>query len=139
MKNNIKERALELLNLQKQKFSKVNMITYKKLEMQDYFLPNENNITKKETRLIFQMRSRVTKVKMNMKSSFDQYECKSCYKENESQDHIYECSEIWKIRNENKNEQENYNNIYVGNLTQKLKVARIFEQNLKLYNEMFNK
>ena len=60
-------------------------------------------------------------------------------KENKSQDHIYECSEIWKIRNENKNEQENYNNIYVGNLTQKLKVARIFEQNLKLYNEMFNK
>ena len=74
-----------------------------------------------------------------MKSSFDQYECKSCYKENESQDHIYECSEIWKIRNENKNEQENYNNIYVGNTNQKLKVARIFEQNLKLYNEMFNK
>ena len=48
VKNNIKERALELLNLQKQKHSKVNMITHKKLEMQDYLLPNENNTTKNE-------------------------------------------------------------------------------------------
>ena len=85
------------------------------------------------------MRCRVTKVKMNMKGSFHDYECKSCLKENESQDHIYHCSEIWKIRNEKKNEQENYENIYVGDTMQKLNVARIFEKNLRIYNEIFNK
>ena len=100
VKNIIKEKALEHLNLRKQKHSKVNKLKHNKLEMQSYFLGNELNITKDEIRLIFQIRSRVIKIKSNMKGSFENYECEVCLKENESQEHIYNCIEIWKIRNE---------------------------------------
>ena len=138
VKNIIKEKALEQLNLRKQKHSKVNKLKHNKLEMQSYFLGNELNITKDEIRLIFQIRSRVIKIKSNMKGSFENYECEVCLKENESQEHIYNCIEIWKIRNENRSFY-NYNNIYTGDTKQKLEIARVFRQNMKIYDEMWKK
>ena len=138
VKNIIKEKALEHLNLRKQKHSKVNKLKHNKLEMQSYFLGNELNITKDEIRLIFQIRSRVIKIKSNMKGSFENYECEVCLKENESQEHIYNCIEIWKIRNE-KRSFYNYNNIYTGDTKQKLEIARVFRQNMKIYDEMWKK
>ena len=44
------------------------------------------------------MRCKVVNLKMNMKGIYDAiYECKVCQNENESQEHVYECKEIWKL------------------------------------------
>ena len=102
--------------------------------MQNYFLGNEINITQDEIKLIFQIRSRVTKIKNNMKGSLENYECEVCRQENESQEHTYNCNEIWKMRNENRSHY-NYNNILTGDKKQKLEIVRTFRQNFKIYEE----
>ena len=71
IKTHIAEQSLHYLNNLKQKHSKVNKLKHQKLSMQSYFLPSENDMTKDEIQLIFQMRSKVTKVKMNMKGLYD--------------------------------------------------------------------
>ena len=70
IKTHIAEKSLHYLNNLKQKHSKVNKLKHQKLSMQSYFLPSENDMTKDEIQLIFQMRSKVTKVKMNMKGLY---------------------------------------------------------------------
>ena len=57
--------SLNYLNNLKQKHSKVNKLKHHKLIMQPYFLPSESDISKDEIQLMFQIRSKVTKVKMN--------------------------------------------------------------------------
>ena len=40
------------------------------------------------------MRSRVTNVKLNFRGKFENFECRACNKEEESQKHVYECEKI---------------------------------------------
>ena len=104
--------------------------------MQPYFLPSDGQISVEEIQIIFQMRSNVTKLKMNLKGLYDTYECRVCLNEDESQEHIYKCEEIWKIRKESSNDNPDYENIMNGSADQKLEVARIFKENLNIHNKM---
>ena len=47
---------------------------------------------------IFKIRSKVMDVIMNRKNQFETFECEVCSYENETQEHIYECKKIWKIK-----------------------------------------
>ena len=67
-----------------QKHSKVMEVKHNKLEMQPYLLPSENEMFQEEINTIFKLRCRVTKVKMNMKSLYETYECTACKNEDES-------------------------------------------------------
>ena len=136
IKTHIAEKSLHYLNNLKQKHSKVNKLKHQKLSMQSYFLPSENDMTKDEIQLIFQMRSKVTKVKMNMKGLYDTYECSVCLNQDESQEHIYSCGEIWNTRKESFSNVPEYENIMNGNTKQKLEVARIFKENLKIHTDI---
>ena len=50
---------------------------------------------------------RMLNVKMNLKGLYDSFECEVCKDEDETQKHIYECKQIWKIKG-------NYNdNIFI--------------------------
>ena len=82
------------------------------------------------------MRSKVTNVNMNMKSKCEEYECGGCLFENESQKHVYECTEIFKRRNMTSKENPEYEKIMWGNLNQKINVARIFNENMKLLEKI---
>ena len=84
--------------MKKQSHSKVKELKHSKLEMQQYFLPNNQEMSKDEIQLIFQIRSKVTNVKMNLKGLYDSFECEVCKDEDETQKHIYECKQIWKIK-----------------------------------------
>ena len=50
-------------------------------------LPSENEMFQEEVNTIFKLRCRVTKVKMNMKSWYETYECTVCLDEDESQEY----------------------------------------------------
>ena len=129
----IEENAFRNLEIMKQTHSKVKELKHIRLKIQDYFLPNGiKNITKQDIQLIFQMRSQVTNLKQNMKGKYETFECRACLVENESQTHVYECKEIWKKRNISNIENPCYENIIWGNVIQKIKVARIFHENLKI-------
>ena len=71
-------------------------------------LPIKEGISNEEIQLIFKIRSRVINVKPNMKGIYDAHECKVCQKEDETQKHIYECEEIWKIKNKSHDEIPKY-------------------------------
>jgi hypothetical protein len=49
--------------------------------------------------------------------------------------YISKCEEIWKIRKESCNDNPEYENILNGNADQKLEVARIFKENLKIHTK----
>ena len=73
---------------------------------------------------------------MNMKGLYDTYECSVCLKQDESQEKIYKCGEIWNTRKESFSNVPEYENIMNGNTKQKLEVARIFKENLKIHTDI---
>ena len=82
------------------------------------------------------MRCKVTNVKMNMKGLYDNHECEVCLSDEETQKHIYECKEIWKIRGTNFKKLPQYENIQTGNLKEQLEVAKIFQENLDILEKV---
>ena len=76
------------------------------------------------------MRSRVTNVKLNFRGKFENFECRACNKEEESQKHIMEC----KIINKNKNIENipNYEKIFETNVREQVKIAKKFIENMKI-------
>ena len=110
---------------------------HKKLEIQPYLLPSENEMFQEEVNTIFKLRCRITKVKMNMKSWYDTFECSVCLDEDESQEHVYNCKEILKIRRYEGNNPQ-FDLIMNGNVKEQLAVARIFMENMKILEKLSN-
>ena len=98
--------------------------------MQKYVKPNTANIIIDDAQTIFKLKCRVTEVKVNFKGKYDdELECRACGIEEESQKHIIMC----KALNENKEvENLNYENIFNGTVKEKLKIATMFKENLKI-------
>ena len=96
--------------------------------MQKYLQPNSVKITIEEAQLIFQLRCRVTETKINLRRKYDEMECEACGLEEESQQHIMECTEL----NKSKKEQEElkYEKLLNGEVLDKVKLARRFKENM---------
>ena len=71
------------------------------------------------------MRSRVIDVKQNFRGKYENFECRSCKSEEESQKHVYEC---WKIKEnrENKRKMIEYENIFGENSKNQAEIAKNF-------------
>ena len=85
------------------------------------------------------MRSKVTNVKCNMKGQYETYECGACLLENESQKHVYECEKIWSEQKNIKIEKPDYEKIMWGNVDEKIKIAKIFYENMKMLEKVREK
>ena len=136
VKNVTKEKTLKRLEIIKQRHSKVKLIKHTKLEMQPYFLPDGLEMTKDITQLIFKLRCRETKVKMNLQGLYDSYQCEICMKEDESQEHIYNCREILK-RKENENV-EDFEKILHGSVKEQVEVAKAFRDNMEIKEKILS-
>ena len=122
------ERLLEM----KSNHSKVKEIEYKEIAMQDYLKSSKESISKKQAWLIFRLRCRVTSVKMNMKSKYEELNCRACNLEEESQSQILQCKQL----NEGVPSIISLEGIFKGNLLEKIQIAKKFEENFgKLENE----
>ena len=119
----------------KQMHSKVKNIKHVRLEIQDYFMPNIENMKKEDVQMIFKIRCRNLNLKMNMKSQYDSYECLVCLKEDETQEHVYVCEEISKYQSIVNSETPKYQQILNGTVNEKLKVARMMKEKLKIREE----
>ena len=112
-------------------------IFHLKLELQDYFLPTNQKITKDEAQYIFKMRTKMINLKANYKGTNNSLQCSVCNDGDETQEHIYNnCNEIIKLANDKNQEKPNYNSIISGNITEKLKVSRIFKKNMEIHNKL---
>ena len=131
LEKKITEKALEDLNKQKENHTKVMHIEHKNLEIQKYLKSCNIKITPEEAQEIFKLRSRVSDVKMNFKGKYDSLECEACQEnEEESQQHIINCK-ILNENNENIGNVPEYEEIYNGNTKMKLKIAKLFLENIK--------
>ena len=96
-KNFIKEKVLlaafsELMTI-KEGHSKGSNIEYNKFETQQYLKTNKLNY--EEKCLLFKLRSRMTKVKANFSSMYEDINCKKCQMNTpESDAHLLDCSKI---------------------------------------------
>ena len=132
VKRNIRDRALNNLLEMKQKHSKVMELKHEKMEIQSYFLPNKMECTKEDIQLIFRIRSNMTNVKMNRKKMFKSHECSKCFKENETQEHVYNCNEIWEEMGEKQENYPKFDRIKNGQRKDQIKIAKIFKEILKI-------
>ena len=133
VKNIIKLKSFRKLEKIKETHSKVKNISYLRLEMQDYLMPNDvEKMNKDEVKMIFKIRCRMLNIKMNMKNQYDTFTCLVCLNEDETQKHVYECKEILKLNNKKHSEIPEYEEIFSGNVHKKVKIARILEENLKI-------
>ena len=103
--------------------------------MQKYLQPNTTYITQQESQLIFRLRCRMTQAKVNLKGKYDTLECGACQLEEENQEHILECSELNKNRNK---EKVRYEKIFNGTVEEKLEIAKLFEENFKVLENLRN-
>ena len=109
--------------------SKVENLEHTTIKMQKYLQQNQTNITRQEAQLIFKLRCRVTDVKNNLQGKYDELECDACGEECETQQHILLC----KVINGNKKaEKVDYDRIANGTVKEKLKVAKLFQENFKI-------
>ena len=65
-------------------------------------------------------------------NNFENLECSVCFLEDETHVHVYQCKKIWKIKKQSDSNIPKYEEILWGDVTQKLKVARILKENMKI-------
>ena len=110
--------------------------------MQTYFLPNKFECSKEDVQLIFKIRSNMTNAKMNKKNLHKTHECTICLKENETQQHVYTCNQIWEEMGKGEENYPKYEKIINGFRNEKIRIAKIFKDILKIvekYSDQNNK
>ena len=135
LKKCIQDKALMELQKRKENHSKVAHLQHFGIQMQKYLLPNDQKMKVEEMQLIFKIRCRVTEVKTNMKGSYESYECDLCRHDEETQEHILNCT---KIVNMNRTGPKCLDPIFNGRVRDKIKIARQFNENIKIRNKLLN-
>ena len=126
-----KENALNYLNELKSAHTKVMDIVHNELEMQTYLSPNICEMTVDDAKYIFLLRSRMVDVKANYKGKYFDYLCTECGKEEETQQHVLECSKLIG-KNEMLTYIPNYYDIFSEEVEEQLYVARILRENMRI-------
>ena len=122
IKERIKQISLEYLMEKRGK--KGREIEYSCLEMSEYLLPFNNNLTIEEKCEIFAIRNRMVNIPFNYSSNCE-YKCECG--EREDMNHIYQCE----LYNEKDSPIMPYEQIFNGNMKQQIYVYKKFKQNLE--------
>ena len=93
VKEKVKMKSFELLTNIQATHSKTKNIVYKKLCSQTYLGP-DSSLTIREKSMIFAARSRMLDVKANFKVGKIDLRCRKCLKDEETQRHLLDCSEL---------------------------------------------
>ena len=133
IKNKIMIKRFQSMEDRKGTHSKVKNIKYENMKMQKYLKPNSCKMKIEDAQLIFKLRCRSTKVKMNLEDIYDNLECTACGLEEESQIHIIQCKKL----NENRlGKRVEYEKLFNGTVKEKLEIAKIFKQNFDVLENM---
>ena len=109
---------------------------FSKLEMQKYI--SSNNFTKAQKSLLYNLRFRMTKSKMNFKNMFSDTVCDLCKKEDDSTQHYLECSVLISKCPELYNDRAvKYEDLF-GNIKAQRRAVILFEKVLKKREELLS-
>ena len=92
VKRRAKEYALEVLQTKKLKHTKMDNVTYRDLEMQDYF--SSDQIDNNQKRTVFKLRTRMERFGENFRGGRDHVMCPICELHLDSQDLSLQCPEV---------------------------------------------
>ena len=125
------------LNALKENHSKVRQIEHHVLKMQKYLKPNNEIAKIEEKQLLFKLRCRTTDVKMNKKGLYEDYSCRACGLENESQKHITTYCENLR-KNNNENQTIEYEKLFGSDISAQKIICKQFKQNMRILEEYEN-
>ena len=125
LKCKIKETAMKYLNKIKNSHSKVENINYENLQVQPYLV--DTKFTTNEKQLLFRLRTRMTNVKLNFRSSYQDLSCNLCASNSLQSDiHLLECETLIdkcsQLRNDIASE---YEDIF-GSLSEQLSITKLY-------------
>ena len=123
IRSKIQEGALEYLNNQKSKHSKVLHMKHDKMTMQDYLCPNE--INQEEAKFIFQLRTRMVDVKTNYGGRHTDDLCPLCRDEVDTQQHLLVCPHLDGA--EVALRAPDYDDLFREGVQPKIKISRIMQ------------
>ena len=129
VKQKCKESAYNYLI--KKRGTKGDEISYPRLEMAEYLLPN-NEFSIDEQRKLFELRNRMTDIPSNQCSK-EKNKSRCPCGENENMEHVYHCKYL------NKKELEvEYEKVYNGNISEQKLVLKRFEVNIEQRRKHLN-
>ena len=133
----IKNVALEYLLDVKRSHSKGKEAIFRKLDKQEYL--QCKSLTKKQKRLLFNLRFRMTNMKMNFKNMYTDSNCDLCKNEEDSIQHCLECPILLNNCPELYNDtMVSYNDLY-GSLGKQCRAVKLFEKILAKREELLEK
>ena len=100
LKKLVSDTAFERLQKVKKNYSKVMDVEHYKLEMKKYLKAIQFNLKQEDAQMIYNLRSRMTEVKINYRGSYETFECEVCQENEESHMRKRIITEIVKLRKE---------------------------------------
>ena len=122
LKNKLRVNALKYLT--NKQGTKGKDIQYSTIEMSEYLLPSNKNLTLEEKRRQFAIRNKMVDIPANFPKTKEETIC-FCGKV-ENMNHIYECEML-----ENEKERVSYDKIYSGDINEQTEVFRRMEKCLE--------
>ena len=120
--------ALNYLNGEKGRHSKVLHISHKHMKIQDYLSPN--NIGIHDAKFLFYLRTRMVDVKTNYRGSNSTLQCPLCKNEQDTQEHLLTCSKL-DGGNEVVSDVLNYSDLFGDNLERKITLTKVIHSRFK--------
>ena len=115
---------------------KVKHLKYEKLELADYLQSNQDFIPQEIQFFLAKLQTRmVREIKCNFRKMHTNLYCGVCEKEECTQEHLLSCKKLMGT-NEILSYIPEYNEIWEGNLEEKLYIANIMHTNLKKKKEL---
>ena len=130
LKGKLKTKALSYL-LEKQG-SKGKDLRYSCLEMSEYLLPSNNQLSLEEKRRMFEIRNKMSNIPANFQSSKNITKC--LCDEPENMEHLYDC-EFFDNRTEQKLP---YQKLYNGNIFEQIEVFRKMQKTLEIRENLIH-
>ena len=124
----IKKAAFDWLMSKRAKIhSKGSEINYNYLNIQDYFLPANMNVT--QCNLLFALRARMAAVKCNFRNKYDDLTCPVCMdsKYEDTQLHLLDCKTLLSGTNILVRNNICYNDIYSSDIQKQERIVGLFE------------
>ena len=125
-KNKVKEAAFKYLQNIKEKHSKVMNINYDKFKIQPYLLESKFITTEKQ--LLFALRTRMTDVKVNFRSMYQNLNCDLCTdNEIQSDNHLLQCSTIIEECSQLSSDiSSEYEDIFSNDVQNQMKITKLY-------------
>ena len=125
LKGKINEAAFKYLNNIKSSHSKVKHIIYENFKTQSYLL--DTKFTTNEKQLLFRLRTRMTNVKCNFSSMYQDLTCNLCKSESLQSDfHLLECEKLLQKCSQLSNDvSSEYEDIF-GSSSEQLSITKLF-------------